>query len=51
VNAIASDISNAIIANFGIGHIYSHIIPQTANIAANANNLETVERITQTQTS
>ncbi|MBT3729425.1 hypothetical protein HOF65_00695 [bacterium] len=51
VKAISSDIKSAIIANFGIGHIYSHIIHQTANIAQKANNLENVDNTTQTHTS
>jgi len=51
VKAIAIEISNAQIANFGIGFIYSHIIPVTANIEPNAKSLVRVARITHTHTS
>ncbi|MBT3726358.1 hypothetical protein HOG21_01280 [bacterium] len=46
-----NEMINAIIANFGIGHIYSHIIPHTANIAAKASNLDIVDKITHVHTS
>jgi hypothetical protein len=51
VNATIVDIIEATIAYFGIGHIYSHIIHQTANIDQKASNLVTVERITHNSTS
>jgi hypothetical protein len=46
-----NDIKRAIITNFGIAHIYSHIIPHTANIAQNASNLAIVDNIVHNQTS
>ena len=47
--AISIEKSKATIANFGIGHIYSPIIPVTANIPANDKTFVIVERITQGQ--
>jgi hypothetical protein len=51
VNAIKIDNKSATIANFGIGHIYSHIIHVTKNIHANDKIFVIVDKITQGQTS
>jgi hypothetical protein len=51
VNAIKIDNKRATIANFGIGHIYSHIIQVTANIQANDKTFVIVDKITPGQTS
>jgi hypothetical protein len=51
IKAIKIEKIRAIIANFGIGHIYSPIIPVTANIPTNESIFVIVERITQVPTS
>jgi hypothetical protein len=51
VNATPIDNKSATIANFGIGHIYSHIIQVTANIQAKDKTFVIVDNITQGQTS
>jgi hypothetical protein len=50
-NATIIEKSSAIIANFGIGHIYSPIIPVTANIQAKESIFVIVESITHGHTS
>jgi hypothetical protein len=51
INAIKIEKIKAIIANFGIGHIYSHIIHVTANIQTNERIFVIVESTTHALTS